>query len=245
MTIVGSCPPRCVPGKGDLSTSLRATLSRVDWEGHAEREEERYADGAGRLPDEPHAREKQLVRIAMAATGAGLARLMQGRRAEAVGWFGRSAERFRESAEHAPRESWGRPIGAVKARLLAGDREGAEADARWALELGSGRAASPIGLYAATLALLVLGEDEEAGRLAAKLQEGSDLFPAAVADALAAVAAGEARAYGEAVGRVLRSFEERDAYLEDIPVADTVIVLEALAGARGMAAHPSSALLPG
>ena len=104
MTIVGSCPPRCIPGKGDLSTSLRATLSRVDWEGHAEREEERYADGAGRLPDEPHAREKQLVRIAMAATGAGLARLMQGRRAEAVGWFGRSAERFRESAEHAPRE---------------------------------------------------------------------------------------------------------------------------------------------
>jgi hypothetical protein len=133
----------------------------------------------------------------------------------------------------------------VKARVLAGDREGAESDARWALEAGSGRAASPIGLYAATLAHLVLGEDEAAGRLAATLQERPDLFPAPVADALAAVAAEEAAAYGEAVGRVLQSFEERDAYLEDVPVADTVIVLEALAGARGIAAHPSSALLPG
>jgi hypothetical protein len=245
MTIVGSHPARRVPGKSDLSTCVRGTLSRVDWEAHAKREEGRYADGAGRLPDEPDARQKQLVRIAMAATGAGLARLMQGRGAEAAGWFARSAERFRESADDAPPESWGRPIGALKARVLAGDREGAESDARWALEAGSGRAGSPIGVYAATLAHLVLGEDEAAGRLAAKLRERPDVFPAAVADALAAVAAEEAATYGEAVGRVLQSFEERDAYLEDVPVADTVIVLEALAGARGIAAHPSSALLPG
>jgi hypothetical protein len=218
----------------------------VDWEDHAEREEERYADGISRLPDDPDARQKQLVRVAMAASGAGLARLMQGRRAEAAGWFARSAERFRESAEHAPPDSWGRPIGALKARLLAGDREGAEADARWALELGAGSAASPIGRYAAALAHLVLGQDDDAGRLAAELKDAQDEgFPDAVADALAALAAGETRGYADAAGRVLRSFEERDAYLEDIPVADTVMVLEALAGARGMAAHPSSALLPG
>jgi hypothetical protein len=43
---------------------------------------------------------------------------------------------------------------------------------------------------------------------------------------------------------VLRSFEERDAYLEGIPVADTVIVLEALAEPRGIAVRPSSPLLP-
>jgi hypothetical protein len=43
---------------------------------------------------------------------------------------------------------------------------------------------------------------------------------------------------------VLRSFEERETFLEDIPVADTVIVLEALARRRGMATGPSSALLP-
>lgn len=216
----------------------------VDWEEHAEREESRYADGLQRLPDEPQAREKQLVRVAMAATGAGLARLMQGRRAEASGWFVRSAERFRESFEHAPPESWGRPIGALKARLLAGDRSGAEADARWALEQEPGRSASPIGRYAAALASLVLGEDDVAGRLAEELQAESDVFPRPVADALAGLAAADGGAYAEAITRVLRSFEEREAFLEDVPVADTVIVLEALAEARRLALRPSSPLLP-
>lgn len=218
----------------------------MEWEEHAEREQDRYADGVSRLPDDPDARQKQLVRVAMAATGAGLARLMQGRRAEAVGWFARAAGRFRESAEHAPPESWGRPIGAVKARLLAGDLEGAGGDARWTLELGAADASSPIGRYAAALAQLVLGRDDDAARLAAGLQEEpAETFPEAVADALAALAAGEGRSYAEAIGRVLHGFEERDAYLEDIPVADTVLVLEALADGRGIAAHLSSPLLPG
>ena len=117
----------------------------MDWDGHAEREEGRYADGLARLPSEPDPRQKQLVRVAMAATGAGLARLMQGRRAEAAGWFARSAERFRESYADAPPGSWGRLIGAIKARLLAGDQQGAEADAAWALEQGPAVAESPIG----------------------------------------------------------------------------------------------------
>jgi hypothetical protein len=217
----------------------------VDWEEHAEREESRYADGLARLPSDPDALQRQLVRVAAAATGAGLSRLMQGRRAEAAGWFVRSAERFRESHEGAPAESWGRPIGALKARLLAGDRAGAEADARWTLELDPGKSDSPIGRYAAALAHLALGQDEDAGRLAGGLRkEGEDSFPRPVADALTALAAGEGRSYADALGRVLRSFEERGAYLEDIPVADTVIVLEALAEQRGLAVRPSSPLLP-
>jgi hypothetical protein len=245
MTIVGGCAVGGLPVKGDLSTRGRGTLTSVDWEDHAGREEERYVDGIARLPGDPDGRQKQLVRVAMAATGAGLARLMQGRRAEAAGWFARSAQRFRQSAEHAPPESWGRPIGAVKARLLAGDREGAEADARWALELGAGRASSPIGRYAAVLSHLVLGEDEEAARLAEGLrEEPPEVFPQAVADALAALAAVDGRLYADAADRVLRSFEDREAYLEDIPVADTLIVLEELAAARGIAVRPTSLLLP-
>jgi len=43
---------------------------------------------------------------------------------------------------------------------------------------------------------------------------------------------------------VLESFETRADYLEDIPVADTVLVLQALAARRGMAAQLSSPLLP-
>jgi hypothetical protein len=51
--------------------------------------------------------------------------------------------------------------------------------------------------------------------------------------------------YIEAIEAVLESFETRDEYLEDLPVADTVIVLQALAARRGMAAELSSELLPG
>jgi hypothetical protein len=218
----------------------------VDWEVHAEREEGRYADGIARLPREPDPRQRQLVRVAMAAGGAGLARLMQGRQGEARGWFARSAERFRESYADAPPGSWGRLIGAVKARLLAGDGEGASTDARWALQQGPESSDSPIGRYAAVLALLALGEDQPAGELAAKLRrEPADAFPRPVADALAALASTDGEAYADAAGRVLVSFEERDAYLEDVPVADTVLVLEALATARGIPARPRSRLLPG
>jgi hypothetical protein len=223
----------------------RYALKAVDWDEHADRERSRYEDGLARLPADPDARQKQLVRVAMAATGAGLARLMQGRRAAAETWLVRSAERFRESFADAPAESWGRLLGAVKARVLAGDREGAEEDARWALAAGPGDAASPIGRYAAVLALLVLGRDEEAAPLARGLErEPEEAFPPATAAALTALADGDAAAYARAAAAVLESFEGRDAYLEDVPVADTVAVLEALAGRRGMAAGLRSRLLP-
>ncbi len=43
---------------------------------------------------------------------------------------------------------------------------------------------------------------------------------------------------------MLESFETRDEYLEDVPVADTVIVLQALATRRGLDAALESPLLP-
>jgi tetratricopeptide (TPR) repeat protein len=178
-----------------------------------------------------------------AAGGAGLALLMDGSRDEAGTWFARAAERYRESFGDAPPGSWGRPIGAVKARLLADDWDGARADAEWALDVDAQHAESPIGRYAAALALLVLGHDDEALAQATSIQ-GRDDFPADVADALAALALRDADAYEEAVRSVLRSFETRDEYLEDIPVADTVIVLQALAARRDVEVLLSSPLLP-
>jgi hypothetical protein len=50
--------------------------------------------------------------------------------------------------------------------------------------------------------------------------------------------------YTEAVEAVLESFETREEYLEEMPVADTVLVLQALAERRGMAVELSSPLLP-
>ena len=218
----------------------------MDWKAFAARAEARYEDGSVRLPEEPDPRQKQLVRMAMAAGAAGLARLMQGRDAEARGWFARSAERYRESYAAAPPGSWGRPVGALKARLLAGDEDGARRDAEWVAAERAAESASPIGRYAGALAAAVLGDDAEVARLATSLRASArDDFPPAVAAALAALAVDERDAYADALGLVLRSFEGRDAYLEDVPVADTVLVLEALAERRGLAARPTSPLLPG
>jgi hypothetical protein len=59
------------------------------------------------------------------------------------------------------------------------------------------------------------------------------------------IAAQDVVGYIEAVESVLESFETRDEYLEEVPVADTVLVLQALAARRGMATELESALLPG
>jgi hypothetical protein len=178
-----------------------------------------------------------------AAAGAGLAELMGGNTEQANEWFARAVERYRESYEHAPPGSWGRPIGIIKARVLADDWAGAEVDANWTLEQRAGQSESPVGRYAACLALLVLGRDEEARTLADGLRT-HDGFPAPVGDVLAMIAAQDPVGYIEAIEAVLESFESRDEYLEDLPVADTVLVLQALAARRGMAAELSSPLLP-
>jgi hypothetical protein len=217
----------------------------LSWDEHLEREVARYEDGDARLPsdDDPDTRQKQLTRMGNAAGGAGLALLMSGRPDEAAEWFQRAAERYRESFAEAPPGSWGRPIGAMKALILAGDWPAAEDAARWALETGSAEAQSPIGRYAATLALLVLGRDTEA-RMQADALRNRDDFPHDVADALAFIAAQDFVGYAYAVESVLESFETREKYLEDLPVADTVLVLQALAARRELAAELSSALLP-
>jgi hypothetical protein len=217
----------------------------TDWRAIVDRERDRHNDGLERLPSDADGRQKQLVRVANAAWGAGLAELMQGRSQEAAAWLLRSAEHYRRSADDAPDGSWGRPIGAIKTRLIAGDSSGAREDARWALTLGAAGAESPIGRYAATLAHLVLSADTEAVSIANSLiDEPEERFPRPIATALAGLAAGDEALYTDGLSRTLRSFEQRDAYLEDVPVADTVLVLEALAGPRGLAVRPASPLLP-
>jgi hypothetical protein len=217
-----------------------------DWQAHVDREETRYRDGESRLPQaaDADARQRQLTRLGNVSAGAGLALLMAGRRDEAADRFTRAAERYRESFADAPPGSWGRPIGAIKARLLAGDWDGAAADARWALDAGAAEADSPIAGYAAALAFLVLDDNEHARVHADEIRTRDD-FPAEVADALAFIAAHDVVGYALAAEGVLDSFEQRDEYLEDIPVADTVLVLQKLAARRGISVELESPLLPG
>jgi len=218
----------------------------ADWAKHFRREQERYSDGESRLPDaeDADARQRQLTRMGNAAAGAGLALVMQGRTGGSREWFDRACERYRESWRDAPPGSWGRPIGILKARILAEDWDGAERDGKWTLEQGAGRAETSIGRYAAALAFAVLG-DWDGARIAAEALRLDESFPSDVADALAFIAAPDPVAYVEAVGSVLESFETRDAYLEDLPAADTVLVLQALAERRGLVlAELESELLP-
>jgi hypothetical protein len=196
----------------------------MDWRERYERSAARYAAGETRELDE-----RQLVQLANSAWAAGLSLLMDGEPGEAGKWLRRSAERYRESwdAGGAP-DAWGRPLGAMKALLIAGDD--ASGAARWALDAGAVEAESPIGRYAGVLALLVLGRDAEAAALADTLGGG---FPSDVADTLSALAHRDTARYRTAVDSVRRSFEEREAFLEDVPVPDTALALEALAASRG------------
>src|SRR5215212_6688617 len=114
-----------------------------------------------------------------AAGGAGLAELMGGNTEAAREWFAKAVERYRESYEHAPPDSWGRPIAMLKARVLAGDWDAAAREAEWTLEQRAADAESPIGRYAACLALLILGRDDDARGLADELRTHDD-FPAPV-----------------------------------------------------------------
>jgi hypothetical protein len=214
-----------------------------DWNAHVEREQARYEDGSGRLPDDPDARQRQLTRTGNAAYGAGLAYLMLGEPGPAADWLTRAARSYEESYVDAPPGSWGRRVAMIKSSILADDWPAADAYARATLDDGAAQSDSPIGRYAAALALLTLGRDEEARAAADSIRERDD-FPNDVADALATLAAEDILGYTYAIESVLESFERRDEYLEEIPVADTVLVLQALARRRRRAVELASPLLP-
>jgi hypothetical protein len=207
----------------------------VDWRERYERAAARYAAGETREADE-----RQLVQLANAAWAAGLSLLMAGDRWGAWRWLRQAAARYRESWDAGgATDAWGRPIAALKALLIAdgAGREHGLPDnslllaARWALDVGAAEAESPIGRYAGVLALLVLGRDDEAAALVPTL---GDDFPRDVAAALAALATHDADRYRASVASVRRSFEEREAFLEDVPVPDTALALDALAARRGL-----------
>jgi hypothetical protein len=214
-----------------------------DWEKRAERALARYEDGAARLPEDADERQRQLTRMGNALWAAGLSYLMLGRRRDGDAWLLRAADTYRRSWDDAPPGSWGRPIGAMKCRLIAEDARGAREDAAWALAAGAETSESPIGRYAAALARLARDEDAGAGRLAASLA-GVEAIPPAVAASLAALAAGDAPGYATAIRELVADFESRGEFLEDIPVADTVLALQALAEPRGLAVVLTSPMLP-
>jgi hypothetical protein len=207
----------------------------MEWIPFIRERQSRYSEQHGALD------ERSLVRQGNVAYAAGLGLLMTGDPA-AADWFRRAAASWRRSWQGG--ESWGRPIGVLKASLLAGDEAAVEAEAAWTLGLGTEGVESPIGRYAATLALLALGRSADARHVADTLRERDD-FPHDVADALADIAGRDVVGYAEAIEAVVASFETRTDFLEDARVADTALVLDLLARRHGIELDlPGSDVLP-
>ncbi len=188
------------------------------------------------MPLLPEGAHLDLMREAIAIEARGQQALLAGEdgRAELLA----AAELYRRSWEVAPPESYGRLIGMLKAAVIAGDAADAAAYARVAVP---DDAHSPPARYAVAIASLVEGDLAGAAAAAAGMRAGSEAFVRAAA-AIEAIAAHDAVAYDVAVRAIVTDFEGRDTHLTGVPIADTALMLERLAG--DLASRPESPLMP-
>lgn len=166
--------------------------------------------------------------------------LLGGDRDAARPLFAQAADRYRASWEAAPPGAYGRLIGMLKARVLAGDATEA---ARYAREQIGEEGGSPPSWYALAIVGLALGDLDLAARGAEGMRGGSPPFLRA-ADAVAAIAAADEGAYAAAIAAIVEDFEGREQHLTGVAIADTALMLEALAAPRGLASIVESPLLP-
>ena len=172
---------------------------------------------------------------ALAAEHDALAALAAGTPAQAQ--LIRARDAYMASHTETGPRSWGRLIGGLKMAILAGD--GAEAIAREALAETGDATGSPAAAYARALAAVVTGARPDVGEMLAV----GDAFER-TGRALAALAAGDRGAYAAALSEIVDDFARRDRHLAGVAVADTALVLERLAAARGMAVGPDSPMVP-
>jgi hypothetical protein len=189
-------------------------------------------------------RHQELLTAAIERDGEGQRALMEADGPAAREAFLAAADLYRQSWEEAPPRSYGRLVGMLKAAVLSGDdSRSAAGHARAALAEDPEAESSPTASYALALAALVDGDDEEAGRRGEVMRGGSEAFDRTAA-AIEALAAGDRAGYAAAAREIVRDFEQRSAHLTGIAIADTALVLERLAEARGMAAGVRSDVLP-
>jgi hypothetical protein len=153
-----------------------------------------------------------------------------------------AAAAYRRSWELAPPRSFGRLIGMLKALVIAGDDAGAAA--AYVREQVAEDDASPPAWYALAIAALVDRDDALARRAADGMRSAGVEPFLRTADAIDALARGDGDAYAAAEAAIVADFEARSEHLTGVPIADTALMLERFAERRGVAARPSSALLP-
>jgi len=166
---------------------------------------------------------------------------LEGRAEEARAEFAAAAERYRASWELASATSYGRLVGMLKAAVLAGGGQREAAYAR--AQIATAEEDSMTAAYVRALAALLVGEDGEVARWAAVMRRSPGAF-ARTGAALEALAEGEEEAYRRALEEIVGDFEERSSHLTGVAIADTALMLEELAGRRGMRTGLSSPVLP-
>ena len=137
--------------------------------------------------------------------------------------------------------AFGRLVGMLKAAVLAGG--GAEQAAYARAALVEADPESGTANYARAIAALIAGDDADAEACARRMGTGADAFGRTAA-AIAALAERDRGRYATALEAIVRDFEQRSEHLTGVAIADTAVMLQALAGRRGMEAEIESAVLP-
>lgn len=186
---------------------------------------------------------RDLMIGAIAAEGEAHAALLAGDHDAARAAYLRAAEGYKASWALAPPRSYGRLVGLLKAAILAGESTPAAEEVRTALEDDPDAAGSPVASYALAVAALVAGDDDAVTPLADVMDPRGGAFER-TATAMRALAAGDREAYATTLDAIEQDFAARDEHLTGVVIADTAVMLEVLADARGIAARPDSALVP-
>ena len=169
-----------------------------------------------------------LLLAALAAERVGQQHLLDGRPGEAAPYMRAAAAAYMASYPLAQPRSWGRLIGAVKAAVLAGD--GADEARRARRELGD-VCDTPPACYLGALCAVVLADDDTALRLAPGMRDGGPAF-ARAAEGIEAIALGDGPALDHATRAIEDDFAARGAHLTGVPIADTALMLRAIATHR-------------
>jgi hypothetical protein len=187
---------------------------------------------------------RELMIAAIATEGKAHKALLAGDADAARAAYAKAAEQYRASWALAPPKSYGRLVGLVKAAVLAGRARPAAADVRAALDDDPDAAGSPVASYALAVAVLILGDDDDAvASLTGVMDPRGGAFER-TATALRALAAGDGDAYAAAVAAIEADFAGREDHLTGVAIADTAIMLELIARERGLAARIESPLVP-
>jgi hypothetical protein len=185
---------------------------------------------------------RDLMMVAIAAEGEAHGALLAGDTDAASAAYARAVEAYRASWAVAPPKSYGRLVGLLKAAVLGGSGRPAADEVRAALADDPDAAGSPVASYVLAVAALIAGDDDAVAPLAEIMEPRGGAFER-TATALRALAAGDGEAYAAAAVAIADDFAAREEHLTGVAIADTAIMLEIVAGERGLAAGLESPLV--